>query len=94
VAERPENYPGDPQAKAKPDRRGQRAVDDRNRAPSNLPAPSDQRCRMHDGRSTGAPKGNRNNFQHGRYSAEAIAGRHKIRELVRAGRALARQEQV
>jgi hypothetical protein len=52
------------------------------------------RCRMHGGRSTGAPKGNRNNFQHGRYSAEAIAGRRKIKELVRAMRALARQEQV
>jgi hypothetical protein len=44
------------------------------------------------GRSTGALKGNRNNFQHGRYGAEAIAGRRKIRELVRAMRALARQE--
>jgi hypothetical protein len=52
------------------------------------------RCRMHGGRSTGAPKGNRNNFRHGRYSAEAIAGRRKVRELVRAMRALARQEQV
>jgi hypothetical protein len=52
------------------------------------------RCRMHGGRSTGALKGNRNNFQHGRYSAEAIAGRRKIRELVRAMRALARKEQV
>jgi hypothetical protein len=52
------------------------------------------RCRMHGGRSTGAPKGNRNNFRHGRYSAEAIAGCRKIRELVRAMRALARQEHV
>jgi hypothetical protein len=50
------------------------------------------RCRMHGGRSTGPPKGNKNNFQHGRYSAEAIAGRSKIRELVRAMRALAGQE--
>jgi hypothetical protein len=32
--------------------------------------------------------------KHGRYSAEATAGRHKIHELVRAMRALARQEQV
>jgi hypothetical protein len=47
---------------------------------------------MHGGRSTGPPKGNKNNFQHGRYSAEAIAGRSKIRELVRAMRALAGQE--
>jgi uncharacterized protein YjcR len=49
---------------------------------------------MHGGRSTGAPKGNRNAFKHGRYSAEAIAGRRKIKEFVRALRALARQEQV
>jgi hypothetical protein len=47
------------------------------------------RCRMHGGLSTGAPKGSRNAFKHGRYSAEAIAGRRKIRELVRAMRALA-----
>ena len=52
------------------------------------------RCRMHGGLSTGAPKGNRNAFKHGRYSAEAISGRRKVRELVRAMRALARQEQV
>jgi len=43
---------------------------------------------------TAAPKGNRNNFRHRRYSDEAIAGRRKIRELVPAMRALARQEQV
>jgi hypothetical protein len=58
------------------------------------PAMPNGRCRMHGGPSPGAPKGNKNNFQHGRYSAEAIAGRRKIRELVRAMRALARQEQV
>jgi hypothetical protein len=39
-------------------------------------------------------EGNRNAFEHGRYTAEAIAGRGKIRELVRAMRALARQEHV
>jgi hypothetical protein len=33
-------------------------------------------------------------LKHGGYTAEAIAGRRKIRELVRAMRALARQEQV
>jgi hypothetical protein len=49
---------------------------------------------MHGGPSPGAPKGNRNNFQHERYSAGAIAVRRKIRELDRAMRALVRQEQV
>jgi hypothetical protein len=57
------------------------------------PAMPNGRCRMHGGPSPGAPKGNKNNFRHGRYSAEAIARRRKIRELVRAMRALARQEQ-
>jgi hypothetical protein len=37
---------------------------------------------------------NRNAFKHGRYTAEAIAGRRKIREQVRAMRALVRQAQV
>jgi hypothetical protein len=62
--------------------------------PCRQPAMANGRCRMHGGLSTGAPKGNRNAFKHGRYSAEAIAGRRKIRELIRAMRALARQEQV
>jgi hypothetical protein len=31
------------------------------------------RCRMHEGPSTGAPKGNRNAFKHVRYTAEALA---------------------
>jgi uncharacterized protein YjcR len=30
------------------------------------------RCRLHGGKSPGAPKGNTNAFKHGRYSAEAI----------------------
>jgi hypothetical protein len=50
------------------------------------------RCRMHGGTSPGPPKGNRNAFKHGRYTAEAMAGRREIRELIRAMRALARQE--
>jgi len=33
------------------------------------------RCRMHGGPSPGAPKGNRNAFKHGRYTAEAIGNR-------------------
>jgi len=48
------------------------------------------RCRMHGGMSPGAPKGNRNALKHGRYTAEAIAGRREIAELVRAMKALAR----
>jgi uncharacterized protein YjcR len=54
------------------------------------PAMPNGRCRMHGGLSPGAPKGNRNAFKHGRYTAEAIAGRRQIAELVRAMKALAR----
>ena len=33
------------------------------------------RCRMHGGKSTGAPKGNQNALKHGLYSREAILQR-------------------
>jgi uncharacterized protein YjcR len=48
------------------------------------------RCRMHGGPSPGAPKGNKNNFKHGHYSAEAIARRREISALMRAARELIR----
>ena len=54
------------------------------------PAMPNGRCRMHGGLSPGAPKGNRNAFKHGRYTAEAIARRREIAELVSAMKALAR----
>jgi hypothetical protein len=38
----------------------------------------------------GAPKGNKNALKHGRYTAEAIAMRRKISDLLRAGKSLAR----
>ena len=49
------------------------------------------RCRMHGGRSTGAPKGNRNAFRHGHYTAAAIAGRRATRALIQDARALIAQ---
>jgi uncharacterized protein YjcR len=45
---------------------------------------------MHGGTSPGAPKGNRNAFKHGRYSAEAIANRREIAALLREMKATAR----
>jgi hypothetical protein len=48
------------------------------------------RCRMHGGPSPGAPKGNKNAFKHSLYTAEAIAQRRKVSELMRAARAFAR----
>jgi uncharacterized protein YjcR len=48
------------------------------------------RCRMHGGMSPGAPKGNKNAFKHGRYTAEAIATR-QIAKLLRDARALVKE---
>ncbi len=47
------------------------------------------RCRMHGGaRGSGAQPGNRNALEHGHYSAEAIAERRQLRELLRQAREL------
>ena len=52
------------------------------------PAMPNGRCRMHGGRSPGAPKGNQHAFKHGRYGAEAIARRRYIGRLLRNMRVL------
>jgi hypothetical protein len=46
------------------------------------------RCRMHGGPSPGAPKGNKNAYKHGLYTADAIARRRQIAELIRSARQL------
>ena len=47
-----------------------------------------RRCRMHGGAAgSGAPIGNKNAFRHGHYTAEAIARRRQLSELIRAARA-------
>ena len=46
------------------------------------PAMPNGRCRMHGGTSPGAPKGNRNAWKHGHYSAESIAFRRIVRRLL------------
>jgi hypothetical protein len=44
---------------------------------------------MHGGAfGSGAPKGNRNALRHGRYTAEAIATRREMRNLLRRSREL------
>ena len=58
--------------------------------PCQAPAMSNGRCRMHGGTSPGAPKGNKNAFKHGRYTAEEIANRREITALLQTMRALAR----
>ena len=46
-----------------------------------------KRCHMHGGADGGgAPCGNRNALKHGRYTAEAIARRREVAELLRACR--------
>jgi hypothetical protein len=52
------------------------------------PAMPNGRCRMHGGLSTGAPKGNKNAYKHGRYTTESLAGRRTIAELIKECRAL------
>jgi hypothetical protein len=47
------------------------------------PAMPNGRCRMHGGKSPGAPKENRHALKHRRYTAEAIASRREIAALVR-----------
>jgi hypothetical protein len=50
--------------------------------PCQCPAMRNGRCRLHGGKA-GAPKGNKNNLKHGRYTAEAIAHRRKVGALLR-----------
>jgi hypothetical protein len=52
------------------------------------PVRGKRRCRMHGGAiGSGAPIGNKNAFRHGHYTAEAIAQRRALAELIRASRA-------
>jgi hypothetical protein len=43
---------------------------------------------MHGGMSSGAPKGNRNAYKHGLYTAEAISRRRQIALLIRTAQQL------
>jgi glucans biosynthesis protein len=48
------------------------------------PAMPNGRCRMHGGKSPGAPKGNTNAWKHGHYSADAVARRSLVSQLLAA----------
>jgi uncharacterized protein YjcR len=53
------------------------------------------KCRFHGGKSTGAPRGNRNAWKHGGYSVEAQAERRELRQLLREAQAfLAEQGEI
>ncbi len=45
------------------------------------PAMANGRCRMHGGKSPGAPMGNSNALKHGRYTAKAARWRSMVAEL-------------
>ena len=46
-----------------------------------------RRCSMHGGASgSGAPSGNKNAWRHGHYTAEALARRRELSELIRMAR--------
>lgn len=47
-----------------------------------------ERCRMHGGRGSGAPKGNRNAVTYGDYTREAREFRLQMREILRESREL------
>src|SRR5262249_54296197 len=47
------------------------------------PAMRNCRCRLHGGKSTGPPKGNKNACKHGRYTAQAIVRRREVRALLK-----------
>jgi hypothetical protein len=61
---------------------------DAERDPCRSPAMANGRCRMHGGKSPGAPIGNDNARKHGLYTAQAIAERRELAALLRSMRGL------
>lgn len=49
--------------------------------PCRSPAMTNGRCRMHGGKSPGAPIGNSNALRHGFYTADSIAERRQLTAL-------------
>ena len=47
-----------------------------------------QRCRMHGGKGSGAPKCSQNALKHGYYTAESINNRKEVETLIKASRNL------
>jgi len=56
--------------------------------PCKAPAMANGRCRMHGGKSPGAPKGNKNALKHGFYTKTAIEQRKRIRQLIKDSKEL------
>lgn len=53
------------------------------------PAMPNGRCRLHGGKSPGAPKGNRNAWKHGQQSAAFVDLRRSLMSMAREAKALA-----
>jgi hypothetical protein len=51
--------------------------------PCRSPAMPNGRCRMHGGKSPGAPRGNTNAWKHGNYSEAAKAERSFVKQLLK-----------
>jgi len=47
-----------------------------------------QRCRMHGGKGSGAPKGNQNALKDGSFAGPILARGREVRTLIRAARSL------
>lgn len=61
-------------------------------APCGSPAMPNGRCRMHGGKSPGAPRGEANgSYRHGRFTDEAIERRRELNGWIRAMRDLAEE---
>jgi len=56
--------------------------------PCRSPAMPNGRCRMHGGKSPGAPRGNRNAWKHGNYSEAAKAERSFVKQLLKNAQGL------
>ena len=61
--------------------------------PCRQPAMANGRCRLHGGKSTGPPKGNKNALKHGFYTRDAITHRRYIRQLLKDSQALLQERQ-
>ncbi|HMO31052.1 HGGxSTG domain-containing protein [Enterovirga sp.] len=64
----------------------------RSGSPCRQAAMPNGRCRIHGGKSPGAPRGSANGlYRHGRFTCEAIETRRMLNRMVREMRALARE---
>jgi hypothetical protein len=55
------------------------------------PAMANGKCHWHGGKSTGAPRGNRNSLRHGLYCEEVLAEKRRIKNLIRECREVLEQ---